>query len=899
MKLITNKCIQTILVPVVLLALSASTALGQDSLIENHNDQAGILGQFPTAETSTKKSASSDTTHLPSAQSMLQEDDHPDNTRWSGEFGAAYVQEIVLTTKEHNGELYLMGDIHTASNGEIVTLASGIVKWDGESYSSFPGELNGPVNDVAFIGSDMFIAGGFTSVTVDGEITELNHIAKWDGETWSPLGDGTNDEVYTLLAVNNTLYVGGMFDSVDGGQLSTPYIARWSENSESWNNLTGINLNGSVQSIETDGSNIYAGGNFDNDNLNHIAKWDGTDWEPLGVGFSNVVTDVLLHNDQIYAAGHFTEKADGSTLRYVGVYDQSADEGDRQWESPAQSSPDDIAYRMSIYNDEIYLSGDFQNIGINEVKGVARLENGQWQPVGNGIDGTVATLTHMPDGTLYAGGIFEEEQSLTSPNLAVFRNQEWQPVGSQKEPVLTISQLDNFSFIFDVAWFEGDLYVAGQFDEIGGLETSGIARWDGESWHDVGGGLRVEDGDYETAGSSLLVHNGDLYIAGQFDRAGSLSQPVNNIVRWDGESFSRLGNGVSDSPLGVPYIWEMQEIDGKIYVSGDFNDATGLSVNNIAYWDGTDWFDVGNGTGTEEGIVRGFHKEGDLIYISGEFSSVGSAGDLVDANGVAVWSETDQEWSPLGDGFTDELYDITRYNGTLIAAGMFENQGGSGDVSAIAAWNESAGAWEEYQDANIEAGSVIADLEVIEETLYIAGLFNSVNGTDDANSIASYTTDSGWSSLGTGIKTLGGGQATILNIKEANGKLWTGGLFTQAGNRSAHGLSNWDLQLGVSVEDPVTEAPNQYQLRQNYPNPFNPVTSIRFELEESADVNLRVFDMLGREVATVVETQMSSGSHSVTFNASDLSSGVYLYRLEATAGNGRTFTQSKKMTLIK
>ncbi|HCI70816.1 MAG TPA: hypothetical protein DHV30_09570, partial [Balneola sp.] len=80
----------------------------------------------------------------------------------------------------------------------------------------------------------------------------------------------------------------------------------------------------------------------------------------------------------------------------------------------------------------------------------------------------------------------------------------------------------------------------------------------------------------------------------------------------------------------------------------------------------------------------------------------------------------------------------------------------------------------------------------------------------------------------------------------------------------------------------------------NYPNPFNPTTEINFSLPESGEVSLKVYDMLGREVSTIVSSQMSAGTHSVTFDASFLSSGIYIYRLTS----GST-TITKRMTLIK
>ena len=81
---------------------------------------------------------------------------------------------------------------------------------------------------------------------------------------------------------------------------------------------------------------------------------------------------------------------------------------------------------------------------------------------------------------------------------------------------------------------------------------------------------------------------------------------------------------------------------------------------------------------------------------------------------------------------------------------------------------------------------------------------------------------------------------------------------------------------------------------QNYPNPFNPSTLISYQLPASMYVTLKIFDILGREIKTLVNEQQNAGKHSVQFNASNLSSGVYFYRIEA----GQN-TDIKKLLLIK
>ena len=90
------------------------------------------------------------------------------------------------------------------------------------------------------------------------------------------------------------------------------------------------------------------------------------------------------------------------------------------------------------------------------------------------------------------------------------------------------------------------------------------------------------------------------------------------------------------------------------------------------------------------------------------------------------------------------------------------------------------------------------------------------------------------------------------------------------------------------------EIPASFNLSQNYPNPFNPVTKINYSLPQTSFIKIKVFDLLGREISTLVQEQKSAGSHVVIFDGSSLGSGVYIYRMEA--GN---FMDTKKLLLMK
>jgi hypothetical protein len=97
-----------------------------------------------------------------------------------------------------------------------------------------------------------------------------------------------------------------------------------------------------------------------------------------------------------------------------------------------------------------------------------------------------------------------------------------------------------------------------------------------------------------------------------------------------------------------------------------------------------------------------------------------------------------------------------------------------------------------------------------------------------------------------------------------------------------------------ATQEPQETLPRQYALHANYPNPFNPATTLTFDLPQAGKVKLAVYDLLGREVSVLVDGTMRAGQQRVTFDASGLPSGVYVYRLEA--GNSR---QAKKLVLLR
>lgn len=110
------------------------------------------------------------------------------------------------------------------------------------------------------------------------------------------------------------------------------------------------------------------------------------------------------------------------------------------------------------------------------------------------------------------------------------------------------------------------------------------------------------------------------------------------------------------------------------------------------------------------------------------------------------------------------------------------------------------------------------------------------------------------------------------------------------------GTSDWSTVWSFKTESPTSveqksnEIPNDFRLGQNYPNPFNPATTIEFDLPKAGFVTLKVYNALGKEVVTLVSRNLPAGKYSTQLAASNLASGVYLYRLQSAS-----FVQTKKM----
>ena len=191
---------------------------------------------------------------------------------------------------------------------------------------------------------------------------------------------------------------------------------------------------------------------------------------------------------------------------------------------------------------------------------------------------------------------------------------------------------------------------------------------------------------------------------------------------------------------------------------------------------------------------------------------------------------------------------------------------------------------------------------------YNSGVFLSTNNGTNWSAVNTGLTNTDVNALAVSGTNLFAGTSGGVFLSTDNGSSWTGAS-TGLTNTTVHALAVvgtnlfagtlsgvWRRPLSevmTSVEKLSTDLPTHLSLDQNYPNPFNPSTTIRYELAKRAIISLRIFNMLGQEIALLVDEQKEAGSYQVQWNA-NVPSGIYFYRLQAAE-----FVETKKAILLK
>lgn len=502
---------------------------------------------------------------------------------------------------------------------------------------------------------------------------------------------------------------------------------------------------------------------------------------------------------------------------------------------------------VTVFNGQLIAAGEFTSPSTN----IARWDGSSWSALGTGLNGVVHALTVF-NNNLIAVGAFNNAGN----NVAQWNGSAWSSLG-----------LGTNDTVFAATVYNNTLRIGGKFTTAGGLNCNRVSFWNGTQWGTMGTPNGVNNTVY-----ALTVFNSDLIIGGQFTTAGNLN-PSNRIVRYNSNgTYTNMGSGIDNNQVLGLTVFQNQ-----LYVGGTFSTIGGVTVNNIARWTGSNWNSVGAGT---NGAVRSFGLQGSNLRIGGSFSNIG--------NSIASWNGA--SYSALGTGITGgaaTVRGITVWSNILIAAGEFTNAGLT-DIPA----------------SNIAGyGSVPLAPTLISPSDGANGI--STTPVLDWSDVASATT------YGVQVSTNPNFTSTIINISNLAASTYTILSGVLGNNVTYFWRANASNGLGTSPFSLVRffttalvgvintqEIPLSFNLYQNYPNPFNPVTKIRFDIpaanSSNGNIKLVLYDVNGREISTLLNEGYTAGIWEVDFNAENLSSGLYFYKL--TAGQN---TAINKMILIK
>jgi hypothetical protein len=829
----------------------------------------------------------------------------------------------------NDSDVYIGGNFSSAGGvtvNNIVDYNISTKTWN--PLGSGTNGVNNAINAMVYFGGYLYVGGSFTNAGG----SSANYIARWDGSAWHSLGTPTNgvgSTVYALAISGNSLYVGGGFSTAGGNKAH--YLASW--NGTSWDSVgtSATDIAGTyVYSILPAGNSLYIGGAFTTAGtitVNNIAMWNGTSWSAVGAGVNGNVYDLTFYGGSLYVTGSFAA-AGLSAVNNVAAVDTSTD----TWSALGTGSNVGVnvspsySEQVAVANGKLYLPGNFSTAGGVSALGIASWNGTNWSSLGgspNSPDGNVYALA-LSGSNIYVGGSFPTAGSVQANNVAVFNTNTyaWSSLGTG-----TANGVD--AQVNTIVVLGSDVYVGGNFVHAGGNPVNYIAMWDGTKWNTLGTSPNegVNNNVY-----GIGTFGTDLYVGGNFTTAGGSSAAY--VAKWSNNGWSSLGSGVNHLVNAVAVG------KNEVYVGGNFTTAGGNSANYIASWNGTTWSSLGTPTNGVNSTVYTLVTYGDTVFVGGKFTTAGGNS----ASYLAKWNT--HVWTPLGAGVNNPVYALAINGTNLIVGGSF-TASGLVDANDVIEWSIADSSFSTLGDGlNNQADAIVST----GNDTYVGGSFSTA-GAKPSYCFARYNpnlpliptapvlmspiggttgvprrTTFNWNSSSNAtsyhlqvassnsIDSVGGFvNANVIfdtTLSDTTKKLstplaastiyyWHVSATGTVGTSVYSGAAQYTTGTGVDVVNNLGGIPEVFALHQNYPNPFNPTTAISYDLSANSFVTLKVYDVLGREVETLVNQQQPAGIYKVIFDATKLSSGVYFYRIDAVGNNQKEFTSIKKLMLVK
>jgi hypothetical protein len=668
--------------------------------------------------------------------------------------------------------------------------------------------------------------------TVDGVYRSMN-----DGTTWEPLNTGMRSKDVMALAFNGTeIYAGtdaGIFRSKDKGV--------------SWVNIYPTNA--WVTSLAVNGAFLFAG---TNSGLYRSAD-SGATWSASNTNYSNT----SYHSFAVADGGNiFAGTSDG--IFYSGNNGVSWTQANNGMTSPS-------VYALVVNGADLY----------------AGLYNGgMWKrPLS---EMTTAPPAPLPDSPVDAG-----------VDIPISPTFSWKAVTGADSYGFQLSTNANFSSI-DVDWsgfttpsclVNGLAYHTKYYWRVNAANAAGSGAWSTRSFTTVPAAVQPQWVETEgPAGRVFALTALGTYLFAGTQYAG-IFRSTNNGLSWQKKNIglgvqtsvngflvfgTTLFAAISDvyshpgvyistdsgttwgnACAGLPYqgITSLAASDSNIFV-GTYGGGVYVSTNF-----GTNWTPINNGlTNTS---VSGLAVSGMKI-----FAGTGS--------GVFLTTDHGENWKSVSAGLPNAGVVTLAVVGTNLFASISNGYGVYRSADDGAHWTE----------ANIGLTDKDVGCFVVSGTNLFAGAGYNYRGGG-----VYLSTDNGasWMSVSTGLKPFADISAlavtgTTLYAADYNIGMWRRPL----------------PEMFTSVESHSIDIPTSFRVEQNYPNPFNPTTTISFSLPTKTFVSLEIYDVMGRNVATMISETLPAGNYSRPWNAAGMPSGVYFYRVRA-----GQFTETRKLLLQK
>lgn len=784
--------------------------------------------------------------------------------RWDGatwqEFPATNTGNVTAL-EVYNGELYIGGSFMThfttSTNPAFYTArynpSSNL--WDVVGGNVFGTETNTNVSALAVHNGELYIGGWRHSNT----LTSVADLGRWNGSSWVQITTGGDQGgIYDLRSYSGELVVGGGFLTLNGATRNN--IAGWNGSSfHSFSTGTGGSpFGGAVYSIEVH-QGLVIGGVFttaSGGSANHVAFMapGGSTWQALGGGTDNTVQDLVSYGGQLIAVGSFTvaEQPANRIAHWDGV----------AW-SPFGGGAGNYVLSMVSYNGRLVAGGDFHQptTSLATAHNVGGWNGSNVSAFGAGTNGAVWALESFKYPTingsyeLLAGGSFSGAGGVAANNIArwnespftVFPPPAWAAMGAGfNNAVYAIERSGGFT------------YAGGAFTASGGTGLNRIARWNETSdvWEALGSGLN----GFVYA---IKEYNGALYVGGNFSTAGGVA--TGGLARWNGSSWSAVGGYFLDAVLSL------EVHNGELIVGGQFSAVPGSP--NIAVFNGTTF---GSFPGGANNNVRAIKSLGSRLYIAGDFSNVGG----IPVNRVAYWASN--AWHDLPNGANNIVFALGSLNNELQAGGAFL------DVDFGAASPIHSPFWGRFSDTGVPwftghpSSRSVAVGDDVSLSATVASGYTGLSYRWYHNNVPMNDGPTGFGSTIAGVHT------TTLNIFDFAGAD-QGDYYMRVAN-SCGTANTFTANLSTTTLDAPEPAGGYPTLFESLgPNPARGPMQLNFSLAREADVQVRVFDIAGRQVRHLELGRLSGGRHHAAWDGCDpsgarMAPSSYILRLEA---NGR------------